>query len=110
MEGGPELGHLAAAIDEKLAPLGVPKEEKKFNPHLTLARASGSSGAPRWRKGDHPTSTFHQLQQKLLASPAPEFGSMSAREFFLYESQLSPKGSKYTKVARFSLLPHEDKC
>jgi 2'-5' RNA ligase len=28
---------------------------------------------------------------------------MTAREFFLYQSQLSPKGSKYTKLARFAL-------
>jgi 2'-5' RNA ligase len=28
---------------------------------------------------------------------------MTAREFFLYQSQLSPKGSKYTKLAAFPL-------
>jgi 2'-5' RNA ligase len=41
------------------------------------------------------------LQEKLSALPAPEFGTMTAREFFLYHSQLSPKGSKYTKLAAF---------
>jgi 2'-5' RNA ligase len=28
---------------------------------------------------------------------------MTAREFFLYRSQLSPGGSKYTKLAGFNL-------
>ncbi len=36
--------------------------------------------------------------------PAPEFGTMTAREFFLYESQLMRGGSRYTKIARFGLM------
>jgi 2'-5' RNA ligase len=35
--------------------------------------------------------------------PEPEFGTMTAREFFLYQSQLSPKGSRYTKLHSFPL-------
>ena len=42
-------------------------------------------------------------QEKLAALPAPDFGTLTARDFFLYQSQLSPKGSKYTKLARFDL-------
>ena len=103
MEAGPHLAALAAAIDDKTAVLGVPKEDRAFSPHLTLARGAGGSGAPRWRKGDGPNRTFQHLQQKLSALPTPEFGTMAARDFFLYQSQLSPKGSKYTKLARFAL-------
>jgi 2'-5' RNA ligase len=29
---------------------------------------------------------------------------MTAREFFLYESKLSPEGSRYSKLERFPLL------
>jgi len=43
------------------------------------------------------------LQNRLATLPVPEFGTMTSREFFLYQSQLSPKGSKYTKLARFKL-------
>jgi len=32
-----------------------------------------------------------------------EFGSFTAEEFFLYESQLSPGGSLYRRIARFPL-------
>ena len=103
METGPQLATLATAVDAQMATLGIPREERAFSPHLTLARGPGGSGSPRWRKGDGPDSTFQHLQEKLAALPAPEFGTMTAREFFLYQSQLSPKGSQYTKLARFVL-------
>jgi 2'-5' RNA ligase len=107
IEAQPELAPLAAAIDEKLMTVGIPKEEREFSPHLTLARLPGRPGSPRWRKEDHPTPTFQGLQQQLAKLPAPQFGSMIVREFFLYKSQLSPKGSTYTKLARFSLRIQE---
>lgn len=102
MEAGPELAALAGEVEEKFVPLGIPEEQRKFSPHLTLARSPGGSGSPRW-KGDRPRNTFHLLQERLAAQAEPEFGSMTAHEFFLYRSQLSPKGSKYTKLASFPL-------
>jgi 2'-5' RNA ligase len=103
IEAGPQLASLAAAIDQRIAPLGIPKEDRTFSPHLTLARSPGSSGSPRRDSTDTPNRNFHRLQEKLAARPTPEFGTMTAREFFLYQSQLSPKGSKYTKLAGFTL-------
>ncbi len=99
IEGGPKLASLAATVDETLARLDVPKEEHAFSPHLTLARGEGS----RRRKSDNPNRSFEHLQEKLAALPTPEFGTMTSREFFLYRSQLSPSGSKYTKLAGFAL-------
>jgi RNA 2',3'-cyclic 3'-phosphodiesterase len=105
LEAGPQLAALATAIDEQMASLGIPKEDRAFSPHLTLARGRGGSGSPRRNNADRQNRTFHRLQEKLaaLTAPAPEFGTMTAREFFLYQSQLSPKGSKYTKLAGFDL-------
>jgi RNA 2',3'-cyclic 3'-phosphodiesterase len=103
IEAGPELAALAAGIDKKLSALGIPKEDRAFSPHLTLARGAGASGSPRRNRQDRHNRTFHILQEKLAALPTPEFGTMTPREFFLYQSQLSPKGSKYTKLARFAL-------
>ena len=102
VEAGPQLAALAKLVDEATAVLGVPREEHAFSPHLTLARRGGS-GSPGWRKGDAPNQSFQRLQEKLAALPAPEFGTMSAREFFLFESQLGPGGARYTKIARFGL-------
>ena len=98
LQAGPELQKLAEAVDAVTASLGVEKEEHAFSPHLTLARRSGGSGTPRRQKGDGPNRVFQKLQEKLGAMPEPEFGTMTAREFFLYQSQLSPKGSRYTKL------------
>jgi RNA 2',3'-cyclic 3'-phosphodiesterase len=103
MEAGPQLATLASMIDNTTATLGILKENRAFSPHLTLARGASGSGSPRWRKGDGPNRSFQRLQEKLAALPAPEFGVMTPREFFLYQSQLSPKGSKYTKLAAFAL-------
>jgi RNA 2',3'-cyclic 3'-phosphodiesterase len=103
MEAGPELAAMAGFVDDKMAQLGISKEERPFSPHLTLARSSGGSGSPHRNQNDSRNSTFQKLQQKLSALPAPEFGTMRPREFFLYQSQLSPKGSKYTKLASFPL-------
>jgi 2'-5' RNA ligase len=103
LDPGPQLAALAAAIDDQTAALGIPKETRAFSPHLTLARSSGGSGSPRRRKGDAPNRTFKRLQEQLAARPTPEFGTMTPREFFLYQSHPSPKGSKYTKLAGFDL-------
>lgn len=103
IESGQPLASLAKAVDEATAALGVPREERPFSAHLTLARGGGGSGTPRWQKEDGPNRNFQRLQEKLAALPAPEFGTMTAREFFLYESQLGRGGSRYTKIARFAL-------
>jgi len=103
IESGPKLPSLAKAVDEATFALGVPKEDHAFTPHLTLARGGGRSGAPSHRKEDAPNKNFQRLQEKLTALPTPEFGTMTAHEFFLYQSQLSPGGSGYTKIGSFAL-------
>jgi len=103
MEAGPQLAALAASVDDTTGTLGIQKEARPFSPHLTLARSAGGSGAPNRQKNDGARRTFQHLQEKLAALPQPDFGTMTARELFLYQSQLSPKGSKYTKLARFAL-------
>jgi 2'-5' RNA ligase len=103
IESAAPLAKLAAAVDEASAALGIPREEHPFSPHVTLARGGGRSGAPSWRKGDASNQNFRTLQEKLAAMPTPEFGTMAAREFFLYESQLMPGGSRYRKIAGFGL-------
>lgn len=88
------LAQLAAAIESATHTVGIAKEERAFSPHLTMARAAqGSGGGPQLRP----------LLPLLEAEPAPRFGTMTAREFFLYQSQPQRGGSKYTKLQRFGL-------
>jgi RNA 2',3'-cyclic 3'-phosphodiesterase len=108
IEADERLPQLASAVDEATATLGISREKAAFTPHLTLARARdgsprGASGSPRPRPGDRPRGTFAHMQEKLQALPSPEFGTMTATEFFLYESKLSPQGAHYTKLERFAL-------
>jgi len=108
IESGAGLAKLASQVEDALVGIGIPKEARAFSPHLTLARAG--LGAPVRRKNDRSNTRFVRLQHKLTEIAAPEFGTMSAREFFLYRSQLSSQGSRYTKIARFALRSPEEQA
>jgi 2'-5' RNA ligase len=101
IQAGPELAALAAAADVATSALGIESEQRAFTPHLTLARTG--SGRPQRVFSDRANSSFRRLQEKLAAMPALTFGTMSPREFFLYQSKLSPKGAQYTKLESFPL-------
>ena len=88
VDGGDHLPSLASTVDAALEKLGLPRETKPYHPHLTLARTS--------------SRPLRELRP-LLADPPPQFGTMTAREFFLYQSQPQKGGSKYTKLERFEL-------
>jgi 2'-5' RNA ligase len=104
IEAGPHLANLARAVDQATSAVGVPTEEHPYSPHLTLARGGGGrSGAPGNQKDDRSNRSFQKLQEKLAAMQPPEFGTMTAREFFLYQSQLMRGGARYTKIERFGL-------
>ena len=102
IEAGPSLPALASTVDDRVAALGIAKENHPFSPHLTLARGDGGSGSPRSGIGGF-KRCFQRLEEKLAALPVPEFGTMTAREFFLYQSHLSRGGSRYEKLASFTL-------
>jgi 2'-5' RNA ligase len=88
VESGDGLPRLASTIDAAMEKLGIARESKPYHPHLTLARTS--------------SRPLRELKP-LLADPTPQFGTMTAREFFLYQSQPQKGGSKYTKLERFGL-------
>ncbi|HWY67637.1 MAG TPA: RNA 2',3'-cyclic phosphodiesterase [Terriglobales bacterium] len=90
IESGPDLCSLARTVDDTLAPLGFEREKRAFAPHATLARFKEGSRT--------------QNVSSALPESNPSFGTMSATEFHLYESKLSPKGASYTKLARFALI------
>lgn len=102
IEAGPALAKLTAQIEHALAEIGIPTEARTFSPHLTVARAG--SGAPSRNNVDKPSQRFAALQRKLAQLPTPDFGTMAAHEFFLYCSQLSSLGPRYSKLARFELF------
>jgi RNA 2',3'-cyclic 3'-phosphodiesterase len=94
VEGGAALPHLAGMIDNTTEKLGIAKEERVYSPHLTLARSGAAPGGNR---------QLRPLASWLESEPPPGFGTMTAREFFLYQSQPQRGGSTYTKLQRFGL-------
>jgi 2'-5' RNA ligase len=95
------LQQLADAIGNALQSLGFKRDVGPFKPHLTLARSG--SGRPKPVRGEHPAAGLRALRAKLDGLPPTEFGTMTAREFFLYQSTLSPTGAKYGKLATYPL-------
>jgi RNA 2',3'-cyclic 3'-phosphodiesterase len=97
------LPQLAAKVDETCSHFGFERDRNDLKPHLTLARAGrGASGNPH-QHSSGPSPAFKLLADRIAQMPAPDFGTMTAQAFFLYESKLSPKGAQYTKVATFEL-------
>jgi RNA 2',3'-cyclic 3'-phosphodiesterase len=94
VEGGPALSQLAGMIDNATHKLGIAKEERAFSAHLTLARSGSVPG------GHH---QLKPLASSLQPEAMPGFGTMTAREFFLFQSRPQRGGAKYTKLQRFGL-------
>ena len=95
------LSLLAHKVDEACATLGIERESRDFSPHLTLARSG--SGSPRPKKDERSVPSMKRLAERIATMPSPDFGTIHATEFFLYESKLSPGGAKYTKLKSFPL-------
>jgi 2'-5' RNA ligase len=85
----PELLLLQERVTAATLPCGFVPETRPFQPHITLARS----------KDRH--HNLGKLKAK-LSRPA-NFTRFIAREFLLYESFLSPAGSRYEIRERFPL-------
>ncbi len=101
IEAEQNLQELVNSIGQALQPLGFEQDAGPFKPHLTLARIG--SGRPRPVRGEHPAPGLHLVRAKLETLGPLDFGTMTAHEFYLYESKLSPAGARYTKLSHYSL-------
>jgi 2'-5' RNA ligase len=89
LEAPTSLGKLAHSIDESLGNIGVPREDREFSPHLTLARNRKGALSPHLRDAiAHHSGQF--------------FGEMTATSFHLIESRLKSTGAEYTTLESYS--------
>ena len=95
------LQELVTAISQAITPLGFQRDPGAFTPHLTLARSG--SGRPKQVRGERPAPALQRVAAELAKSPPPDFGTMAAHEFYLYESHLSSAGPLYERRATFPL-------
>lgn len=86
-----ELGALRRDLEQALAlSTGYSLEEGRFDPHLTLARS-------RDPRGDPALDTCAQALAEV------DFGEVRIAELVVFSSELTPKGARYTAVARAPL-------
>jgi 2'-5' RNA ligase len=88
VNGGEALADLARRTEEKLQALGIPKEDREFRPHLTLARIKS------------PVS-LSKLRQRIDEMESAEFGSFSVSCFSLFRSDPGSNSSIYRKLRDF---------
>ena len=101
IDGDAHLQTLATEVTTAMHPLGFKSDATSYMPHLTLARSG--SGRPRPVPGERPAPGLQRIRDAIEKIPAADFGTMTAHQFFLYESYLSPAGARYEKRATFPL-------
>lgn len=85
LEGGEPLGRMARSLNENLADLGFPREERAWSPHVTLARVRGRRDLDR--------------AQDLVRRHGDDlFAEVRIDEVRLKKSVLRPQGPEYSTV------------
>lgn len=89
------LGILARKIDDALAPLGFPREEREFRPHLTIGRIKFLADR-------------ESLTRALAFHTNESFGAVRVESVHLFQSTLTPQGPIYTKLFTAQLKGNRD--
>lgn len=87
-----ELGRLQQQVESALAQAGFPKEDRRFSPHLTLARVRPETAG----------ALSERIARALAAAQPPE-ATIAVREVSLMRSTLGPGGAVYDRLAAFPL-------
>jgi len=82
-----EVADLFALTQTSLEGLGIPREQRAYRPHITLARFRRSM----------------RVMLEGIALPGASPLRFEARDFVLMRSQLSAEGSRYEVLERFAL-------
>jgi len=88
----PQLAQIAEQVMVASGTCGFPREDRRWRPHITLARKKGHTAQAR--------SPHNRDLSKIRNKIDCEF---FAREFVLYESFPEAQGSRYEARARFPL-------
>jgi RNA 2',3'-cyclic 3'-phosphodiesterase len=92
IESSANLKMLAAKIESALEKLGIPREQREFSPHLTLARFENARLPEALRKA-------------IAENKERDFGALETAEFHLIQSKLKPSGAEYTTLESFPFSP-----
>ena len=89
-KGEKETKEIAYALEEKIAKLGIPKEDKPFSSHITIARIRSPANR-------------ESLVQELKRVPKLKDLEFPVTKITLYKSTLTPKGPIYEILKEASL-------
>jgi len=84
-EGSQHLKAIAEVLDLKLSELGFKKEERPFEPHLTVGRVKSARNKP-------------ELMLLLRELENIDIGAFDVAAITLFESKLSPQGPVYSPL------------
>jgi len=87
IENGEPLKKLNKKISQAIEAAGIPKEERKYTPHITLARFKGKPGSK--------LETFLDHNGGLLIPP------FEATGFVLFQSHLGQEGAHYEVIEHY---------
>ena len=82
---------LHQSVEAAMEPLGFPRENRSFKPHVTLARARARFGAPA------------SIKPPILANPELPGELFTVEALTLFRSDLRREGAVYSAVERFAL-------
>jgi 2'-5' RNA ligase len=94
IEASSNLVTLADEIDHATEKLGIPREQRLFSPHLTLARFE-------------PPGLPEKLRASIQENATRDFGSLHTNQFRLIESKLKSSGAEYTTLQTFPFVAAE---
>jgi 2'-5' RNA ligase len=92
--GREELAAAERELSARLAPIGIPEEDRAYSPHLTLARVREPAGL--------------RSERLLEGLTDRELGTVTIGAITLFQSKLSPKGPTYTPLLRIAMGESEE--
>ncbi len=96
VEKGEILEKMAADIEKRMIRPGIQAENRRFNPHLTIARI---------RFLENPGAFFQTLENTRETC----FQEVRVNQLFLYQSILKPSGPEYISLETVTLAGKPDK-
>jgi 2'-5' RNA ligase len=90
----PALESLYQSIDQQTVELGFPSENRRFSPHLTIARVNSNMTDPGFAR---------VVTAVKNNTAAPFFGEILAEQVNLYRSVLQPGGPLYSVISLHQL-------
>ncbi len=86
LDGAEPLGRIAASLDRELEPLGFRRENRRWEPHVTIARVKSGRNLDR-------------IRAAIDGFANEEFGETVVDRIRLKRSVLRPEGPEHTTVA-----------